>query len=49
MVKTPSGKFTANIAEMDEAIRAAWTPIWHWSPPWTNSYVSIDGTCSTVQ
>ena len=27
MVRTPSGEFTANIAEMDEAIRAAWAPV----------------------
>ena len=27
MVRTPSGEFTAKIAEMDEAIRAAWAPV----------------------
>ena len=27
MVRTPSGEFTANIAGMDEVIRAAWAPV----------------------
>ena len=27
MVRTPSGEFTANVAEMDVAIRAAWSPV----------------------